>query len=51
MFTGNDENSRSFAVRAGEFAVFYPQDAHEPGGCVDGKPAAVRKIVIKIMLD
>lgn len=51
FFTGNDENSRSFAVRAGEFAVFYPQDAHKPGCCVDGKPAAVRKIVIKIMLD
>ncbi len=50
-FFAGDEGVRSFSVRAGEFAVFYPQDAHKPGCCVDDKPAAVRKIVIKIMLD
>jgi len=33
-------------VRAGEFAVFFPQDAHRPG-CAAGVSAKVRKAVIK----
>lgn len=33
-------------IRAGEFAAFFPQDAHRPG-CAAGAPAKVRKAVIK----
>lgn len=34
-------------LRAGEFAIFYPTDAHKPGLAVD-TPAPVQKIVVKI---
>lgn len=36
-------------MRPGFFAVFYPGDAHKPG-CVSASPAAVRKIVVKVLL-
>ena len=36
-------------VPAGSFAVFFPQDGHMP--CIaDGRPAAVRKVVVKIRI-
>jgi len=34
-------------VEAGEFAIFFPQDAHKPGLC-NGTPAPVKKIVVKV---
>lgn len=37
-------------VHAGEFVLFYPQDAHKPGCCVDA-PAQVTKIVVKMLLE
>lgn len=39
-----------FQVRADEFVVFYPQDGHKPGCCVQF-PDKVRKIVIKMLID
>lgn len=36
-------------MRPGLFAVFYPEDAHKPG-CASAAPAAVRKIVVKVLL-
>ena len=39
-----------FQVRADEFVVFYPQDGHKPGCCVQF-PEKVRKIVIKMLID
>lgn len=35
-------------VKAGRFAVFFPEDAHKPG-CVCGEKGAVRKIVVKVL--
>jgi len=37
------------AVRAGEFSLFYPEDAHMPGLHVGG-PGYVRKCVMKVRL-
>ncbi len=37
-------------VHAGEFGIFFPTDVHKPGLCVDGQPAPVKKILIKIAL-
>jgi biofilm protein TabA len=34
-------------VRAGEFVIFHPQDAHMPG-LADGGPGAVTKVVVKV---
>lgn len=36
-------------VEAGEYRIFYPEDAHRPGLCVD-KPAKVKKILAKILI-
>jgi YhcH/YjgK/YiaL family protein len=37
--------------RPGYFAVFYPDDGHTAQQIVDGNPAPVRKVVIKVRLD
>ena len=37
-------------VEAGEYRIFYPEDAHRPGLCVDNKPAKVKKILAKILI-
>ena len=34
-------------LRKGQFAIFFPHDAHLPGRCTE-KPAQVKKIVLKI---
>ena len=40
--------TRPLTVRPGEFAVFFPKiDLHMPG-CTTGKPARIRKLVIKV---
>lgn len=46
--TGDGE---CFTLRAGEFAILWPQDAHRPG-IVDGATATqVRKVVLKVAVD
>lgn len=37
-------------VFAGSFVVFFPQDGHMPGLCVDA-PEPVRKVVLKVALE
>ena len=37
-----------FFIQKGKFAVFFPQDGHEPGGAVNGVPIQVKKAVFKI---
>ena len=37
-------------VPAGSFTIFFPQDAHIPGSAVDGQPAPVRKVVVKVAI-
>ncbi|HEV7403836.1 MAG TPA: YhcH/YjgK/YiaL family protein [Chthoniobacteraceae bacterium] len=36
-------------LRAGEFTIFFPEDAHAPGLELDG-PCQVRKVVIKVRI-
>lgn len=43
-------NGNTVDVYAGEFVVFFPQDGHMPGPCIE-KPALVRKVVLKIGLE
>lgn len=38
-------------VEAGDYRIFYPEDAHRPGLCVDNKPAKVKKIIAKVLID
>ena len=35
-------------VPAGCFTIFFPEDGHIPSSAVDAKPAAVRKVVVKV---
>ena len=35
----------------GCYAIFFPNDVHRPGVCVDGKPLDYRKVVVKVSLD
>ena len=41
--------SSRFILSAGSFAVFHPEDAHQPGVMI-GQPAEVHKVVIKFRL-
>lgn len=38
-------------ARPGCYAVFFPEDLHRPGICVDGKAIHYRKVVVKVRLD
>jgi len=46
-FYASPKRSTGLHLRAGEFAVFFPTDAHAPGLQTSG-PVAVRKVVIKV---
>ncbi len=35
----------------GCFAIFFPEDAHRPGVCYDGKTSEYRKVVVKISVE
>jgi biofilm protein TabA len=39
--------SSSFLLQPGEFAIFFPWDAHKPG-CMAGGRSEVRKVVLKV---
>lgn len=47
LFYEGMENESTLEMRPGNFAVFFPADAHRPGCQVDG-PQAIRKVVIKV---
>ncbi|QIW16643.1 hypothetical protein A4G20_10040 [Pasteurellaceae bacterium RH1A] len=46
-FYTQGENEAYLTFRAGNFAVFFPQDAHRPA-IADGQPSAIRKVVVKV---
>lgn len=37
-------------VEAGDYRIFYPEDAHRPGLCVNNTPGKVKKILAKILI-
>lgn len=41
----------SIVLYAGDFAVLYPEDVHRPQTAVDGVPADVVKVVVKVAVD
>ena len=47
LYSGPDD--APLRLRAGDFAVLYPQDGHKPC-CLWNAPAAVKKVVIKVRL-
>ena len=37
-------------VEAGDYRIFYPEDAHRPGLCVNNTPGKVKKILAKVLI-
>lgn len=46
-FLSDGDRPAALHLRAGDFAIFYPSDAHKPGLAVNAS-APVKKIVVKI---
>lgn len=44
-----DLSGQNIRVDAGEFIVFFPDDAHKPG-CMNDEPTSVEKMVFKVRL-
>lgn len=44
-----DRPTSGVVLSAGSFAVFHPEDAHQPGVMI-GQPAVVHKVVMKFLL-
>ena len=44
------ETPVSAIFKAGDFAVFFPQDLHSPGIQADGIPSKIKKIIVKIAI-
>ena len=53
LFYENNTNIREGVIpmEVGTFAVYFPWDVHVPAIAVDGKPAKIRKIVVKVPLE
>ena len=49
LFTAK-ETPASAIFKAGDFAVFFPQDLHSPGIQADGIPSKIKKIIVKIAI-
>lgn len=47
LFSGTSATSLPLVVNAGQFAVFFPHDAHRPTVAVDA-PTTIRKVVLKV---
>ncbi len=46
---GEDSNSQCAVLEPGEFAIFFPEDAHKPGCSVeDSFPSKIKKLLVKI---
>ncbi|AKJ41276.1 YhcH/YjgK/YiaL family protein [Pragia fontium] len=46
---GESEQEKQIILKEGDFVVFYPNEVHKPL-CAVGKPALVRKAVIKMLV-
>ena len=48
MFFEDNERASVLVIEEGEYGILFPWDAHKPGLCFDGKPAQVKKAVVKV---
>jgi len=48
-FYAPNARSRAFELAAGNVAIFFPSDAHQPG-CIAGASEPVHKVVVKVRL-
>lgn len=50
MFYEDDANATKGILNADEYGIFFPNDVHKPGMCLDGKQDTVKKIVVKVKI-
>lgn len=44
------QNLTNIVIGGGFFAVFWPQDAHNPQRAANGKPEAIKKVTLKVSI-
>lgn len=49
MFYDGDAPGEAHLLRAGDYLVLYPQDAHQPMVCTD-QPGRIKKVVYKVKI-
>ena len=45
-----DCDTQRFTLKAGDFAVFFPNDVHMPGVSTTDEPTPVKKVVVKVKI-
>jgi YhcH/YjgK/YiaL family protein len=50
IFFERNDSARPVELWAGQFAIFFPEDAHEPN-CHLGAPGEVHKVVVKVRVE
>ncbi len=48
MFYEDDANAVKGILNTDEYGIFFPNDVHKPGMCLNGNQATVKKIVVKV---
>lgn len=49
FFTAEEKTTR-LSLKAGDYAVFFPDDIHKPGLSPNGEAVSVKKIVVKVKI-
>ena len=47
-FYKNIENASKLVLKDGDFAIFFPEDAHKPCCALNNEPSKVKKVVVKV---
>lgn len=50
IFYQRTNRGRPFTLSQGDFAIFLPDDAHQPGCHVGAAPGRVQKVVVKVLV-
>lgn len=48
MFYEDNSNSTKGILSENEYGIFFPNDVHKPGMCLNGNQTTVKKIVVKV---
>ena len=48
MFYEDNTDVTKSILNAGEYGIFFPNDVHKPGMCLNGEQDTVKKIVVKV---
>lgn len=51
LYFGNINHENHVTLNAGDFAIFYPYEAHKPMSSYDNQAHKLKKVIIKIRMD